>query len=257
MDKLAKLISGLQQNVEGVSKFWFGALNDSKLGTIPVFVPDLIDSKQKVLDIPTINRIINEEIQNLSITAKKVIIYYIDIDDEKELRKFIKDNNLTTVDVELKDLKNLLHETVVNDKAEFICEKIKVTNGDKNLFDTDDTKDFYNVSINRFVSDRLIQKINAFNEKGNLQSLRGGKAFSPISISEEGLELIELISLDCQNKKGQWFSSTEIKIDKLGYVIINGEKSKNFWDGTIHSKEKPLRIKIRNISGDEIIESIV
>ncbi|MDA3937878.1 MAG: DNA methyltransferase [Spirochaetia bacterium] len=257
MDKLAKLISGLQQNVEGVSKFWFGALNDSKLGTIPVFVPDLIDSKQKVLDIPTINRIINEEIQNLSITAKKVIIYYIDIDDEKELRKFIKDNNLTTVDVELKDLKNLLHETVVNDKAEFICEKIKVTNGDKNLFDTDDTKDFYNVSINRFVSDRLIQKINAFNEKGNLQSLRGGKAFSPISISEEGLELIELISLDCQNKKGQWFSSTEIKIDKLGYVIINGEKSKNFWDGTIHSKENPLRIKIRNISGDEIIESIV
>jgi len=256
MDKLANLIPGLQRKIEGVSNFWFGALNDSKLGTIPVFVPDLIDSKQKILDIPTINRIINEEIQNLNVTAKKVIVYYIDIDDEKELRKFIKDNNVTTVDVELKDLKNLLHETVVNDKVDFFCEKTIVSNKDKDLFDSDNAKEFYEVSINRFVSDRLIQKIGAFNEKGNLQSLKSGKTFNPISISEEGLELIELISLDCQNNEGQWFSSVEIKIDKLGFVINNGEKSKNLWNGKIQSQEKPLRIKIRNISGDEIVESV-
>ena len=124
----------LQQKVAGVSEFWFGAINDSKLGTVPVGAPDLKDSKQKVLDIPTINRIINQEIQNLNITAKKVIVYYIDIDDEKELIKFIKDNNATTVAVELKDLKNLLHETVVNDKVEFVCEKIKINNENKDLY---------------------------------------------------------------------------------------------------------------------------
>ncbi len=256
MDKLATLITGLQQKVEGVSKFWFGAINDSKLGTVPVYVPNLIDSKQKVLDIPTINRIINQEIQELNITAKKVIVYYIDIDDEKELKKFIKDNNATTVDIELKDLKNLLHETVVNDEVEFTCKKVKVTNENKNLFDTADAKELYEVSIDRFVSDRLIQKINAFNEKGNSQSLKNGKAFNPIGISEEGLELIELISLDCKNKKGEWLSSTEIKIDKLGYTISNGEKSKSFWNGKITTTEKPLRIKIRNISGDELIAEI-
>ncbi len=241
MDKLGTLITGLQKKVEGVSKFWFGAINDSKLGVIPVYAPDLIDSKQKVLDIPTINRIINQEIQNLTTTVKKVIVYYIDIDDEKELRKFIKDNNATTVDIELKDLKNLLHETVVNDEMEF-----SLNNADSE----------YTIEIEKFVSDRLLQKIGAFNEKGNLQSLKNGKEFNPIEISEEGLELIELISLDCKNATGEWFSSTEIKIDKLGYVITNGEKSKEFWNGKITTTEKPLRIKVRNISGDELIKDV-
>jgi len=256
MDKLGSLITGLQKKVEGVSKFWFGAINDSKLGIIPVYAPDLIDSKQKVLDIPTINRIINQEIQNLNITVKKVIVYYIDLDDEKELRKFIKDNNATTVDIELKDLKNLLHETVVNDEVEFSCKKVKITNENKNLFDNTDAKEVYEIEIERFVSDRLIQKIGAFNEKGNLQSLKNGKAFNTIEISEEGLELIELISLDCKNAAGEWFSTTEIKIDKLGYVITNGEKSKEFWNGKITTTEKPLRIKVRNISGDELIKDV-
>ena len=241
MDKLATLIRGLQQKAEGVSKFWFGAINDSILGIVPVYAPDLIDSKQKVLDIPTINKIINQEIQNLNITVKKVIVYYIDIDDEKELRKFIKDNNETTVDIELKDLKNLLHETVVNDELEFSLSNIKKE---------------YIIDIEKFVSDRLLQKIGAFNEKGNLQSLKNGKEFNPIEISEEGLELIELISLDCKNKEGEWFSSTEIKIDKLGYVITNGVKSKDFWNGKITTTEKPLRIKVRNISGEELIKEV-
>jgi len=149
MDKLASLITGLQKNVEGVSKFWLGAISDSKLGTIPVYVPDLIDSKQKVLDVPTINKIINQEISNLNISAKKVIVYYIDIDDEKELKKFIKDNNATTVDIELRDLKNVLHETVVNDEIAFTCNKVAITNENKSLFDIEDSKEVYVVEINK------------------------------------------------------------------------------------------------------------
>ena len=121
------------------------------------------------------------------------------------------------------------------------------------MFDVEDSKEVFIVEIKEFVSDRLQQKINGYNEKGNLQALKSDKAFNPIDISEEGLELIELVSLDCKNEEGEWFSSTEIKIDKLGYVICNGKKSKDFWNGKIISKQKPLRIKVRNISGDESV----
>jgi adenine-specific DNA-methyltransferase len=114
----------------------------------------------------------------------------------------------------------------------------------------------YEVEITKFISDRLIQKIGEFNQKGNLQSIAKGKKFNPINISEEGLELIELIAFDCENTEGQWHSTIEIKIDKLGYVITNGVKSKNFWDCKVISEKKPLRIKVRNISGDETIKVI-
>lgn len=241
MDKLATIIPGLQRNVSGISNFWFGAVTEAKLGTVPVYVPNLLNTQEKVLDIPTINTIINQELQNLEVNAKKVIVYYIDIDDQKTIEKFIKENNATEIEVELKDLKNLLHEIVIEDIVEF---------------NTTKTKEGYEIEITKFISDRLIQKINEFNQKGNLQSLTKGKKFEPISISEEGLELIELISLDCENSEGQWHSSTEIKIDKLGYMIKDGVKTKEFWDGKICSKKKPLRIKVRNISGDETIKQI-
>lgn len=241
MDKLATIIPGLQRNVSGIGNFWFGAITEAKLGTVPVYVPNLLNTQEKVLDIPTINTIINQELQNLKVNAKKVIVYYIDIDDQKAVEKFIKENNATEIEVELKDLKNLLHEIVIEDIVEFKTTK---------------TKEGYETEITKFISDRLIQKINEFNQKGNLQSLTKGKKFEPISISEEGLELIELISLDCENSEGQWHSSTEIKIDKLGYVIKDGTKTKEFWDGKITSDKKPKRIKIRNISGDETIKEI-
>ena len=243
------LIPGLLQGLQGISKFWFGAVVHSKEGTIPVYVPNLLNTQEKVLDIPTINTIINQELQNLEVNAKKVIVYYIDIDDQKELEKFIKDNNATEIEVELKDLKNLLHDVVIEDQLMFNCELLIVHENGKNINN-------YTLTINNFKSDRLIQKIGEFNQKGNLQSVAKGKKFGPINISNEGLELIELIALDCENSEGQWHSTTEIKIDKLGYVITNGVKSKNFWDGKIISDKKPLRIKIRNISGDETIKMI-
>ena len=241
MDKLSTLIPGLQKGVKGISNFWFGAITKSKEGIVPVYVPNLLNTQEKVLDIPIINTIINQELQNLEVNTKKVIVYYIDIDDQKALEKFIKDNNATEIEVELKDLKNLLHDVVIEDIIDFKTTKIK---------------DGYETEINKFISDRLIQKIGEFNQKGNLQSVAKGKKFNPINISEEGLELIELIALDCENTEGQWHSTTEIKIDRLGYLITNGVKSKNFWDSKITSDKKPLRIKVRNISGDETIKTV-
>ena len=77
----------------------------------------------------------------------------------------------------------------------------------------------------------------------------------PLVISDNGLETIEWISLDCTNieKKAAWHSDSEIKIDKLGFVIRNGVKSNEFWDACIYSDNKPLRMKIRNICGDETV----
>jgi len=242
MDKLATLIPGLQKGVKGIGSFWFGAITKSKEGIVPVYVPNLLNTQEKVLDIPTINTIINQELQNLEVNAKKVIVYYIDIDDQKALDKFIKDNNATEIEVELKDLKNLLHDVVMEDIIEFT-----VTENEGIL----------TIEILKFISDRLIQKIGEFNQKGNLQSVAKGKKFDPINISNDGLELIELIALDCKNTEGQWHSTTEIKIDKLGYVIKDGVKSKDFWNGKITSESKPKRIKIRNISGDETIKALI
>jgi len=241
MDKLATLIPGLQKEVKGISDFWFGAITKSKEGIVPVYVPNLLNTQEKVLDIPAINTIINQELQNFEVNAKKVIVYYIDIDDQPALEKFIKDCNATEIEIELKDLKNLLYDVIIEDIVE--CNTTK--------------KDgVFTTEITKLVSDRLIQKINEFNQKGNLQSVAKGKKFEPINISEEGLELIELVALDCENSEGQWHSSTEIKIDKLGYLIKDGTKTKEFWDGKITSEKKPKRIKIRNISGDETIKAI-
>lgn len=241
MDKLATLIPGLQKKVEGISHFWFGAVTEAKMGTVPVYVPNLLNTQEKVLDIPAINTIINQELQNLEINVKKVIVYYIDVDDQTTLEKFIADNNATEIIVELKDLKNLLHEVVVEDSAEWKINK---------------TASGHEIEITKFTSDRLYQKISEFNEKGNLQALKKDKKFEPIRMSEEGLELIELVSLDCENAEGAWHSSAEIKIDKLGFVVKDGNKTKEFWNGKLSSAKCPKRMKVRNISGDEMIQCL-
>lgn len=233
MDKIKSLIPGLK-NEDSVSEFWEGAINDSKLGIMPVYVPNLMDSNTKLLDTVLMNKIINQAIPELSDEIKKVIIYYIDIEDIEEINKFIKEYLRIDIEIELRDLKEILSETVVSDIVKYHIEDNKVF-------------------IDSFISDRIIGKINEYNEKMNAQLLTKGSKPKYIEISEEGLELIEMISLDCTNDKGIWNSDEEIKIDKLGFVIKNGEKTKEFWNGTIEFNKKPLRMKTRNISGDESI----
>ena len=240
MDKIKMLIPGLK-NEDSLDSFWEGAISDSKLGTVPVYVPNLMDSTSKLLDKVTINRIIHQAIPELDSSIKKVIVYYIDITDEAEIMQFIKDDDSTTVEIELRDLKTVLDDVVIGDYAEFHIDEI-----------TEDLFGGYSVVIDKFISDRVLSKIDEFNQKAFLNSSEK-KPYKPIEISEEGLELIEFISLDCTASEGEWHSDSEIKIDKNSFVIINGEKTKNFWDGTVRSDKKPLRIKIRNICGDETV----
>jgi adenine-specific DNA-methyltransferase len=247
MDKLKSLITGLK-NEDSLDKFWEGALQDAKLGLVPVYLPNLLDHTTKILDIPLMNRILREALPDLPDGVKQVIVFYVDIDDPATLDKFIKDENPTDIKIELRDLKVVLDEVVLNDVANYEVRE----NG------------AYEIEITGFVSDRLQQKIDEYNAKKGLSenrktfddgddeetTPRAGK-WKPITISDDGLELIELISLDCTADSGEWHADAEIKIDKKSFVIRDGAKTKQFWDGKIQTQQKPLRLKIRNIAGDE------
>lgn len=243
MDKIKSLIPGLR-NEDSLDSFWEGAISDSKLGTIPVYVPNLMDSSSKLLDVVMMNRIIHQAIPDLDGSIKKVIVYYIDISDEAQIRKFIADDDSTTVEIELRDLKAVLDDVVIGDWTELHCAEA-----------TDGLFEGWRVTIDSFASDRVMQKIFEFNEKALLNSTEK-KPFKPIEISDTGLELIEYLSLDCTSADGEWHSDSEIKMDKNGYVILNGVKTRGFWDGTISSEKQPLRLKIRNICGDETVWTI-
>ena len=239
MKKIKSLIPGLKEEKE-LDSFWAGSITDSKLGMIPVYVPNLVDSSTKLLDVVMMNRIIHQAIPDLDSSVKQVIVYYIDISDEEEIRTFIQQDDSTTVDIVLRDLKSVLDDVVVGDYAQFHTEKTT-----DSLFET------YVVTIDHFVSDRIMGKILEFNNKGAMNAKK--KKFQPIAISEDGLELIEYLSVDCTAADGPWHSDSEVKIDKLGYLIRNGVRTKELWDGTITSEKRPLRLKIRNICGDETV----
>lgn len=249
MDKLKSLIQGLR-NEDVLDKFWEGSIMDAKYGMMPVYLPNLMDSSTRLLDIPQMNRIIREVLPDLPDDIQRVIVYYIDITDRNDIEQFIKEqNDQTTIDIELRDLKQVLDDVVLEDEAEWeVCET------------HDSIWSGWQVEMKNFHSDRVLKKIEEVNLKAEQQAMQKrakGKdvPFNPIRISDEGLETIEWVSLDCTNadKQAPWHSDAEVKIDRLGFVILNGKKTANFWDATIRSDQKPLRMKIRNICGDETI----
>jgi len=258
MVKLHELIPGMGA-AEGLSAFWAGAIHDPKLGLIPVWLPNLLDHTQRVLDKPLLNRILNEALPDLPDGVRQVVVYTIDLDDEPDLRAFMAEYNPTEIAVELRDLKQVLHEVVVNDHVEYTVAP---------------ALDGYTVEITRFISDRLIEKIAAYNQKraannGRKKAMQieldesddeeenggngAGGASKPLEITADGLELIELVSLDCTSAAGAWHSDADVKIDKKGFVSLNGKKTKMLWNARITGPQKPLRLKVRNIAGDETI----
>ena len=248
MDKLKSLIVGLR-NEDALDKFWEGSIVDTKYGMMPVYLPNLMDGTTRLLDIPLMNRIIREAMPDLPDDTKRVIVYYIDIINREEIEQFIKENGNPLIEIELRDLKQVLDNVVIEDYAEWNVSEVQI-----DLFKG------WKVEITQFHSDRVIKKIEEINLKGQQQALHSKakgkeKEYTHITISDEGLETIEWISLDCtqSDKNAPWRSDSEIKIDKLGYVIKNGIKTNEFWDACIYCEEKPLRMKIRNICGDETV----
>lgn len=246
MENICRLIPGMK-NDDSVNEFWEGYISDSKLGKVPVYVPNLMDSSSKLLDEVMMNRILHEAIPELPSDIKKVIVYYVDITSEEEIYKFINEDKSVQKDfVELRDLKVVLDDVVAEDYAEY-----KIGRATEKMMGQAVEKEGFDIEITKFVSDRVLQKINDFNAK-SMGADKKGK-FRPIQISLEGLEMIEYLSIDCTASTGEWHSDSEVKIDKLGYVILNGLKTSKFWDAKIFAPNQPLRLKIRNICGDESI----
>ena len=260
MEKLRSLIPGLKtdrsaekvpeetEDDSGVDpgKFWAGYISDSKLGTVPVYLPNLLDSSDRFLSRAFLNRLIYQILPDLDSRIKKVIVYYIDIIDEGEVKKRIAENDRTVVEIELRDLKEVLDDVIVEDYAEFHMEHTEAS-------EENGAAERFSVTVDRFASDRVQGKIDMFNRKGEQTKIKAGKKFIPILISDEGLEMIDFLSLDCSASEGVWHSDAEVKIDKVGRVVRDGKMTGVFWNGKIDSEQRPLRLKIRNICGDETI----
>lgn len=244
MEKLRRLIPGLHGE-DALDGFWAGGIHDAKRGMQPVYLPNLLDGSTRLLDTAQMNRILKEALPALPDGTKRVVVYYVDIADRNEVEQFIKEQNGTLVEVELRDLKGVLDSVVAEDDAEFEVAEVRAEGG---------AAGGWRVTIRRFFSDRVRRRVEEFNGRGE-QARRGGKAFRPITLSEEGLETIELVSLDCTSADpaDSWHSDAEIFIDRLGYVRKDGVETKAFWDGTIVSGLRPLRLKVRNICGDETV----
>lgn len=253
MEQIKRVIRGLKDEPSLDRKFWAGSITDSRHGMMPVYLPNLLDSSSRLLDIPMMNHLLHEAMPPLmDIDVKQVIVYFIDITSHSEIEHFIHEQNFTDIEVELRDMKQLLDSVVVEDEAEWT-----LAENPSALIDR------WTIKIDCFHSDRVWKKIEDVNLKGAQQALHSkasgkAKAYTPIHISDEGLEAIEWISLDCTTSThdAPWQSDVELKIDKLGYVSINGKPQNQFWDGTVKSDQKPLRMKIRNICGDETIYTL-
>lgn len=250
MDKLASLITGLNTDTSLDKRFWAGSIHDSQKGQMPVYLPNLLDSSSRVMDKTELNHIIREALPDLSNEVKQVIVYYIDVEDMEALRQFIHDENTQTdIEIELRDLKLVLDDVVMEDEATWTLSQEQTE-----LFAK------WQLKMLTYHSDYVLKKVLEFNLKGeqqhNKKKADGKKSsFKRIEISEEGLECIEWLSVDCTNaqKDAPWHSDAEVKIEKTGTVTLNGTKTRQPWDCTITSDAKPLRLKVRNICGDETV----
>ena len=251
MDRVREIIPNLKEDA-GLSKFWAGSISDTKKGKIPVYVPDLKDSQERLLDRAMMSRIVEEIAKiNADIDLKEVRIYYINKIDDAELEKEERHRDLR-IQIVKEPLRPYLAQTIELDKARW--------DGPREVQDGCFT--LWRIDLKWFFSDRVAKKIKDYNEislaqvnKHNDKNPDSRKTFTPLRISEEGLETIEMVSLDCTSADSpEWHADAEIKIDaKTSRMIINGVKTQKFWQGYIVSDERPLRMKIRNICGDETI----
>jgi adenine-specific DNA-methyltransferase len=245
---LSKNIIGLVKNPD-LSDFWIGSISENGL-VVPVYFPKMKESFAKILTVSFV-RILADEITSID-NLKKAVVYFVDRLDEvddylKSKDGVILNNNGEKVEIEFRHVSEVVDDSWIPDDFKFEIDEAQKL-----------------VRITKFRSQYLFQKITGENifmfENGQgivdfeANPTNGGK----ISISDNSLELIESVSLDCTNASGDiWQSDFEIKIDpKKSTLIINGVKTKDFWDSTISFDKKPLRIKVRSIAGDEVVKIV-
>ena len=249
-DRLEKMV-GLYKD-DSLGEPWAGYQVSGEYGKVPVYLPSL-EQYERTLDPGTMTDIAQRHVMYLPDDVKRVRVYFVDIEDPEETERIIRQCKNPLVKIELCDLKQLLSEYVAEDDADLSAPE---------LIEVDLLTKVWQVRVNSFLSERVNNRVNEYNNKKQLQALKAKEkdkevAFKPILLSETELETIEWLSLDCTAADGEeWHSDAEVKIEKSGCVRRNGGKeTKEPWDGTIRTqdKRKPLRLKIRNICGDETV----
>ncbi len=242
--KLQGLIPGLgrAQSKLPLPAYWAGIFSNN--GAVPVHLPNLLDSSSRVFDEAALHRLTMEELPKLAewdYPVERVVVYTIDIADPEACERWLADHNPSGIAVELRDLQPLLADLVLGDELTARVEA--------------DAAGGFKVVIERYYSDYLARKLDKARQKMALQpsAVRSKSASTePSGLSEDGLECIEWLSVDCSSADGAWHSAAEARIDAKNRLWLNGQKQGSAWDGRLHCSARPLRLRVRNVAGDEM-----
>ena len=249
-NRLEKMVGLYKDDTLGAP--WAGYIVSGEDGKVPVYLPSL-EQYERSMDEGVMTDIAMRHVMYLPDDVKRVRVYYVDIEEPEKIEQIVRKCKNPLVKIELCDLKELLSEYVAEDDAEL---------SEPELIEVDLLTKVWQIRIVSFHSERVNNKINEYNNKKQLQDLKAKETdkprqFTPILLSDTELETIEWLSLDCTSTDSEeWHSDAEVKIEKNCHVRRNGGKeTKEPWDGTICTKDerKPLRLKVRNICGDETI----
>ena len=249
MAKIFSLVEGYKRREDlELGEFWDGGLPGSGGRYIPIkfvglqerLTPELVDYYiEEICQLETDER------------AEGVRILFAHRDpavDQAYIDKRLRDSKRTALKVELISLNQLLEKKAAG-----------LFTPDSAIVDVKATgKGKWEVTIQQFFSGYLHNKIEEFNAKRGKKTrhdLHEGDEdektaavstrFTPVAISESGLELIESIQFDTTLRAdGVWISNPDLE-DKAG--------AKQRIKGTYKLPSHKFRMKIRNIAGDEII----
>lgn len=250
MTKLKGLIPGLTspKTLQPLPDYWAGMFASD--GAVPVALPNLLDSASRVFDEAALHKLTLEELPKLTewdYPVQKVVVYTIDIADPTACDAWLAEHNPSGIAVELRDIKPLLGDVVLNDEC---SARVEPPSPEQPL---------YKVVVERYHSDYLAGKLAEVVAKKTLQpsamASATGKAKAavlPVGLSADGLECIEWLSVDCTASEGAWSSSAEAKIDVKNRLILNGVRQTAKWDGTLLCAAAPKRLRVRNVAGDEV-----
>ncbi len=249
MAKIFSLVEGYKRREDlELGEFWDGGLPGSGGRYIPIKFVGLQERLTRELVDYYIEEICQLETDE---RAEGVRILYAHRDptvDQGYFDKRLRDSKRTALKVELISLNQLLEKKATS-----------LFTPDSAVFDVKAAgKGKWEVTIQQFFSGYLHDKIEQFNAKRGKKSrteLAEGddeeKAaavatkFTPVTISETGLELIEAVQFDTTLREdGVWISNPDLE-DKAGV--------KQRIKGSYKLPTCKFRIKIRNIAGDEIV----
>jgi adenine-specific DNA-methyltransferase len=250
MAKLKGLIPGLTspQTPQPLPDYWAGMFASD--GAVPVALPNLLDSASRVFDEAALHKLTLEELPKLAdwdYPVQKVVVYTIDIADPLACAAWLAEHNPSGIAVELRDLKPLLGDVVLNDECVALVEP------------PTPAQPKFKVVVQRYHSDYLAGKLAEVVAKKQLQpsAMTGAAGKSkaaalPVGLSADGLECIEWLSVDCTALEGSWRSAAEAKIDVKNRLVLNGVRQTTKWDGTLLCADAPKRLRVRNVAGDEV-----